>query len=183
MTAEPVAAPDRVALMDERVAEVLRLVRRADPEPACWMSEDACTSYCWECAQIARAKQMGLCAPVPAPPCKFSFLRTEREDAWQEAYDRFREGIDGGYWGQGEHDSPEHCGTCGKVLAYTLTDYGTGEEIGGWLECRIPTVGAGWHPVDSYALDRVHISLSWNPAASMVEGVISIATAALATTL
>lgn len=183
MSEELPAAPERIALMNERVQEVLRLVRRHDPEPACWMEEDASASYCWECAQHARAKELGLAAPLREPEPQYRWARTEAQEAEWKAWESFREGIGGGYWGQGESDNCEHCDTCGKQLAYTLTDYGAREEIDSWTRCVIRAVGDGWHPEASYALDRVHINLGWSGApAWMVEGVIAIATAALATT-
>ncbi|HCW61382.1 hypothetical protein [uncultured Sphingobium sp.] len=59
---ESAATPDRVDLMRALVDEVLRLVRRSDPEPACWMEDDASESFCWDCAQEERAKRMGYAA-------------------------------------------------------------------------------------------------------------------------
>jgi hypothetical protein len=181
---EQVATQDRIVLMDRLVGEVLALVKPSHPEPACWMAEDACASYCWDCAQMARAKELGLPAPLREPEPNFSWLRTEDEEAAAEAYEEFQHGIDGGYHGQCEHDNCEHCDTCGKLLAYTLTDYGARDEIEEWPQCVILPVGAGWHPDASYSLDRVHMCLGWQtPPAWMVEGVIAIAAAALSTTL
>lgn len=179
---EPTATPDRITVMDGLVREVLNLVRPMVPEPVNWLSEDACCSYCWDCAQMARAKEMGLCAPVREPPHKYYYLMDEKALARAEAYARFSDGIDGGYVGQSPTDNTQWCDTCGVLLAYSLTDEGAQEEIAAWMDAPVLPVGAGWHPSDSYALDRVHCSVSWGHPAWAVEGVISIAKAALSTT-
>ena len=184
MGEEPAAAPDRVDLMHARVAEVLRLVRRSDPEPACWMEDDASESFCWGCAQVERAKRMGLCRPVPEPVRKFTWDRDEKDEAHRDAYERFQEGIGGRYHGQGERDHTQHCARCGVLLAYSLTDYGARSEAEEWPQCRIRAVGDGWHPDASYGLDRLAMSFSYPSApAWAIEAVIGIATDALSTTL
>lgn len=132
----------------------------------------------------AERGRMGLCRPVPEPPRKFTWDRDERDEAHRDAYERFQEGIGGGYHGQGESDTSEQRARCGVLLAYSLTDYGARSEAEEWPQCRIRAVGDGWHPDASYGLDRLAMSFS-SPSAPAwaIEAVIGIATEALSTTL
>lgn len=56
--------------------------------------------------------------------------------------------IGGGY---SEHDSPERCSHCGKILQYVLTDYGVQQELIGFYE-----YGFDWSdPDECFELARV----------------------------
>jgi hypothetical protein len=175
---------DDIQRFNELAAEVFRLVPPSSPEPPCWLESDAGPSYCSECVRIAHAKELGLPSPLAEPPSTFSWLRSEDEDAAHDRYEEFEDGISYGWLGMSESDTPEHCDTCGKMLAYSLTEYGFKEEAEVWPQCKISPVGAGWHPDASYALDRWVIYLSWGdaPAEDVAVG-ITVATDALATTL
>lgn len=71
----------------------------------------------------------------------------------QELRPSVRFGIDlcGGYPGYAESDGSEHCEKCGRLLSYTLTDYGVKEQLGYFLES-----GFDWNnPNDCFELARV----------------------------
>ena len=135
--------------LEEAERAIFAMVKPAVPEPACWLDSDAGPSYCFHCAVKARGQEFELGAPID--PDKPSYYRTDMEDA-------FFQGIDGGYHGQSPHDNTERCYTCGKQLAYTLTDYGAGEEADYWLETEL----TAFTPSEAYALDRLFIAVSWN---------------------
>lgn len=122
-------------------------IPRADPDPVCWLNSDATYSYCWPCARDARARELGMIVTPRHPErwCKNEY------DRW------FEEGIDGGYHGGGESDNPEHCETCGMLLAYSLTDYGARQEVDHFLRCPVDKQERlyGFDSETAYELDRI----------------------------
>lgn len=124
---------------------IFATVKHSRPEPACWLESDAGPSYCHEHAVKARAEEFGLGPPI-----------YERNYIRMATYleDRFYGGIEGGYHGQGVVDHTERCHECGKLLAYTLTDYGADEEVEHWLETTL----TDFTPDDAYQFWRLCIN-------------------------
>lgn len=98
--------------------------RASDPEHPHWFcgeGDDEGISYCYGCAMQLRPSA------------------------------QFGDDLCGGYPGYAEADSPEMCEECGRLLSYTLTDYGVTEELAHFSEC-----GFDWNePNHCFALARV----------------------------
>ena len=120
---------------------IFAAVKPSDPEPCWWLESDCGADYCHDHVVEARGKEFDLGAPVtPNRP----WHRTPLERA-------FDDGIGGGYHGQGERDNTARCSVCDKLLSYTLTDYGAGEEVDHWLDTQLTSFG----PDEAYEASRL----------------------------
>ena len=135
---------ERLRDLGERLAEAVPPV---DPPGCHWLTSDAGTSLCWECARKAAWAEMGRAGDLPAEGDWWK--RTRVEEA-------IRDRIDGPSWG--ESDSGEACSNCGCTLSHLLTDGGRNEELAHFAENPI---GPEDH-VDgelSYTLSRIFMNL------------------------
>lgn len=100
--------------------------RSADVEPVCFFcgeGDDESVSLCYDCIY-----------QVPRVP-----IDAHSNDIARSAW--------------GESDSPERCEECGKLLSYTLTDYGVKEELGYFAESENAW---DWNsPNDCFELARI----------------------------
>lgn len=129
------------ARMNRRLCRFIELVGPYRAPSIYWLESDASESYCFEHIVEARGREFDFGPPLD--PDKPSYRHTDLEDA-------FFEGLCGSPYGS-ESDSREACCKCGKTLVYSLTDYGTDEELdhfddADWSKCLEPEIG--------YELDR-----------------------------
>lgn len=100
--------------------------RSADVEPVCFFcgeGDDSSESLCYDCIH-----------QVPRVPVD-AYSNDVARIAWHES------------------DSPERCEECGKLLSYTLTDFGVNEELGYFLESD--TTWYWNNPNDCFELARI----------------------------
>ncbi|NIJ37884.1 hypothetical protein FHR22_002587 [Sphingopyxis panaciterrae] len=114
-----------------------------NPPSQHWLESDAGTSYCWDCAVVARGREFELGPLLTISPWY------SRND-WQEA---FFAGIDGGDWYSAIEDGTKRCDRCGCTLHYWLTDYGLDEEIAYWRD--VDFADASDTQETAYAIDRL----------------------------
>lgn len=127
-----------VRRMESRLQDVCAAVPPICPPPQFWLDSDAGPSYCRECAEAARAAEMGL-ERWPEKPDKFTWDYSAEDQAAADLIDVLKEGIDGGF--DTISDSTAACKTCGRTLSYILTDEGVESEVEYYREC--PNGGMG----------------------------------------
>lgn len=124
-------------------AEVCKHSFAKNPPSQHWLDSDHGTSYCWDCAVIARGHEFEL-GPVIAPTPFYM------RDEWQ---DLFYAGIDGGDWYSAVEDCRPACARCGCTLHHWLTDEGIADEIAFYEGEEKPWYG---DPREhAYAIDRL----------------------------
>lgn len=113
---------------DDIIEQLEKIASPLDPENIHWIPGEAGENWCYACGK-AKAKHM-------------------RRRAKKNKKDFI---LDGG-WSGGEEDNPAYCEGCGKLLHYSLTDYGVEQELSHFLNSILV---APLNPETAYELCEV----------------------------
>lgn len=133
---------------------ILTLVPSNNPPVCHWLETDGGTSYCHECARLARAKEMGIFSPPEQPAWKLQYEDYQEYERLSDLVEAFEEGIGGGWDTHSDH--MEYCDTCGKQLSCILTEYGVDE----FLDCYFEHPYSNINDESAYTLERVFLNLT-----------------------